>query len=344
MNLRTPDKPTVSVVIPVHNGGYKFRQCLESLTATCPRPDEIVVVADGESDNSWRTAEAFSINVIKLPEQGGPARARNAGARKSQGDVLFFVDADVTVPPDVVRQIKTVFNDTPELAAMIGSYDDEPSETNFLSQYKNLLHHYVHQTGSPDAFTFWGACGAIRRDAFMKLEGFDEGYRNPSIEDIELGYRLKKKGYRIRLVKTLQVKHLKHWGIGSLLRADFFYRAVPWADLILKEGGFIDDLNLKMSSRLSVFSVYLMLFFLLMAAWNRWALIPAGLCGALLFALNRDLYRFFKKKRGLGFAAKSVVWHWLYFFYSGLAFSMRYVKHHFTLWRQDRIKKRKLSG
>ncbi len=329
--MRGTQTPTVSVIIPVYNGGVKFRQCLESLTAATPEPDEIFVVADGESDNSWRTAEEFHINVIKLPTQGGPARARNVGARRAQGDVLFFVDADVTVPPDVIQQIKALFNDQPELAAMIGSYDDEPSETNFLSQYKNLLHHYVHQTGNPDAFTFWGACGAIRREKFLELNGFDEGYRNPSIEDIELGYRLKKKGWRILLLKTLKVKHLKHWGIGSLLKADFFYRAVPWADLILKQGSFIDDLNLKMSSRISVTTVYLLLFFLLMAVWHRWALIPAGFSGGLLLILNRDLYRFFNHKRGLGFVAKTIVWHWLYFFYSGLAFSIRYVKHHFTL-------------
>jgi glycosyltransferase involved in cell wall biosynthesis len=331
LNLPATQKPTVSVIIPVYNGGYKFRQCLESLTVATPEPDEIIVVADGESDKSWRTAEEFDLNVIKLPTQGGPARARNVGGRSARGDILFFVDADVTVPPDAILQIKTLFNDKPELTAMIGSYDDEPSETNFLSQYKNLLHHYVHQTGNPDAFTFWGACGAIRREKFIELDGFDESYRNPSIEDIELGYRLKKKGCRILLMKTLKVKHLKHWGIWSLLRADFFYRAVPWADLILKEGGFIDDLNLKMSSRISVVSVYLLLFFLLMAVWRLWTFIPAGFCGALLLVLNRDLYRFFKKKRGFGFTLKAIVWHWLYFFYSGLAYSMRYIKHHFTL-------------
>jgi hypothetical protein len=58
------------------------------------------------------------------------------------------------------------FQNDHDLAAVIGSYDDEPFEPNFLSQYKNLLHHYVHQTANRDASTFWGACGAIRRESF----------------------------------------------------------------------------------------------------------------------------------------------------------------------------------
>ena len=122
----------------------------------------------------------------------------------------------------------------PGLAAAIGSYDDAPGETNFLSQYKNLLHHYVHQTGNPEASTFWGACGAIRREVFLTMGGFNEEYSRPCIEDIELGYRLKRAGFTIRLEKELQIKHLKRWDIVSLVKTDFFSRALPWTALILE--------------------------------------------------------------------------------------------------------------
>ena len=69
----------------------------------------------------------------------------------------------------------------PDMVALFGSYDDEPAETNLLSQYKNLLHHYVHQTSQEDAFSFWTGCGAIRRDIFMEMGGFNETYLLPSI-------------------------------------------------------------------------------------------------------------------------------------------------------------------
>jgi len=125
------------------------------------------VVADGDTDGSWRVAEEYGIQVIRIPTPGGPARARNLGAGKAKGDILFFVDADVTVPKDAISQVTAAFQEDPGLSAIFGSYDDEPFETNFLSQYKNLFHHYVHQTAKEEASTFWAACGAIRREVFL---------------------------------------------------------------------------------------------------------------------------------------------------------------------------------
>ena len=66
--------------------------------------------------------------------------------------------------------------------------------------------------GREKASTFWGACGAIRRDVFIQMSGFDERYWTPWGEHIELGSRLVQHGYTIRLHKELQVKHLKRWG------------------------------------------------------------------------------------------------------------------------------------
>jgi GT2 family glycosyltransferase len=233
-------KPAISVIIPVHNGGENFRRCLSSIAEAIPPPDEIIAVLDGDTDVSRRLAESFGARAVKLPVPEGPARARNLGAYASQHEILFFIDSDVAICPDAVGQIVAAFRNDPSLAAVFGSYDDEPGATNFLSQYKNLLHHYVHQKGREDASTFWGACGAIRREIFLAVDGFDERYRYPSIEDIEMGYRLKQAGLRIRLLKSLQVKHLKSWDLVSLVKSDVFHRALPWTELILRDRRFIE--------------------------------------------------------------------------------------------------------
>jgi len=312
----------------VRDGGTAFGACLASLRACDPAPAEIIVVDDGSQDGSDQLARALGVQVIRVDSAQGPAAARNRGARLARGDLLFFVDADVTVPPQALRTLRQVFAAEPTLAAVIGSYDDAPAATNFLSQYKNLLHHYVHQQSHSEAGTFWGACGAIRRSVFAAMGGFDGvRYPRPSIEDIELGYRLKKAGHRIRLVKELQVKHHKRWTTRTLLKSDFFDRALPWTELILRDKVFVADLNLTWRSRLSVGCAW----FVVLATIGL-PLVPSLLWPGLaaaggLIVLNRQLYQFFWRKRGAWFALRAVPWHWAYLVYSGLAFAIGCGRH-----------------
>ena len=316
----------ISLIIPVHNGGDKFRQCLTSVYGCLDTDSEVIVVADGETDGAWRAALDYETRLVKLPSPQGAARARNAGACKATGDLLFFVDADVLLPKDALGKIRSVFSARPDVSAVIGSYDAEPSEPNFLSQYKNLVHHYVHQQGIEEASTFWGACGVVTRSAFWAVNGFSHHYRGATIEDIDLGCRLKQAGYRIRLVKDLQIKHLKHWSARSLLRADIFSRALPWSRLILQGHGLVNDLNLKTRDRVSLLLAYIVLLSLLTSFFFPWLTLSLGFAASLFLALNIDLYRFFWTKRGLGFSLQAVFWHWLYFLYSGLGFAMALIE------------------
>lgn len=326
-----PDKnfpyPSISIIVPVYGGGKAFSDCLASLKKSLLSPSQVIVVVDGEDTQSYKIAQRFGATVLQLESNQGPAAARNRGAEIATGNILFFVDADVTVHAYTVRKIADVFHRCPRLAALIGSYDDQPGASNFLSQYKNLFHHYNHQIGSEKASTFWGACGAIKRDIFFKMGGFDESYRRPCIEDIELGYRLKAAGYHIRLCKDIYVKHLKRWTAYSLLRADFFDRALPWTELIHRDDNFVNDLNLQWSSRLSVIFIYSLLITVFASFWWPILLSPAMLLILGLLFLNWPVYQFFIEKRGRLFTLQVLPWHWLYYFYSGLAFAIGTIKH-----------------
>jgi len=322
------DEFTVSIIIPVYNGGESFHRCMASIARIETVPNEVIVVANGDTDNSWQVAQQFGAMVIRLPDPIGPAKARNIGSAAATGDLLFFVDADVEVEPDAIAQIISLFQGDPNLAAAIGSYDDSPGESNFLSQYRNLFHHYTHQTACEEASTFWGACGVIRRDIFQQLQGFDERYRKPCVEDIELGYRIKRAGYQIRLCKTLQVKHLKRWDAFSIIKTDFFQRALPWTELIWRDRHLLNDLNLQTSSRVSVGLIYALFVALAASVWWVNALAVGLIIGLLLGILNRSVYCFFSGKRGLWFALQTIPWHWLYFAYSGLAFGIGSIRYH----------------
>jgi glycosyltransferase involved in cell wall biosynthesis len=257
--------------------------------------------------------------------------ARNLGARAASGDVLLFLDADVAVHPGTVGRAAAAFAADPELVAAFGSYDEQPADPGFLSQFKNLFHHYVHQHARDRASTFWAGCGAIRRSAFLALGGFDEAtYRRPSIEDIELGYRLARSGAKVRLFKDWQVTHLKRWTFGGLLRTDIFDRGVPWTRLLWRETlhdppqagprPFLMDLNLQTANRISVVCVYLLALALVGAGYHVASLGVAALPALALLWLNRDLYVFFARRRGWPFAARAVLFHWLYYLYNGVSF------------------------
>jgi len=325
---------TVSVVIPVHEPGDTFRRCVAALQQCDPAPNEKIVVLDGVTEADPDIAAIAGARIVRLPSRGGPGRARNHGAQQATGEIVLFIDSDVLIAPDTVGRVAEVFAGASDVAAVFGSYDDKPAAPNFLSQYKNLLHHFVHQHGRSEASTFWAGCGAVRRSVFLEAGGFDERYRRPSIEDIELGARLRQAGYRIRLCKDLQVTHLKRWTAVSLLRSDICDRALPWAELILRRGSMPNDLNLKVADRISAVFAWAAAGFLV-AALTRPALLAYGAAALVpLLLLNAHLYGFFYRKRGFALMIGAIAWHWLYLLYSSAAFAWAFVGHCFQAGRE----------
>jgi hypothetical protein len=223
-------------------------------------------------------AERHGVRLIGLDQRHGPAHARNHGAKEASGDIFFFTDADVMLHTDAVAIAVDVLASAPDIGAVFGSYDDQPGHASFLSQYRNLFHHWVHQTGNDEASTFWAGCGAVRREVFIEMSGFDRDYRWPSIEDVELGTRLRNSGHRIRLEKTMLGKHMKRWKFWNLIRTDIFNRGVPWMGLVLRDRRIPNDLNLNYKSRIATILAALLglSLFILPLSGRAAAVLPAA--------------------------------------------------------------------
>jgi glycosyltransferase involved in cell wall biosynthesis len=317
--------PQLSVVVPVYNGGLQLHLCLDALLSSTFTDYEIIVVDDASTDDSAKTARARKLEVVQLTSRRGPAAARNCGASLARGRVVLFVDADIIVHRETLSRVNAFFRERESAAAVFGSYDDEPAARNFASQYKNLLHHFIHQRSRAGAATFWAGCGAIRREAFEAVGGFDESkYNRPSIEDIELGYRLRRREFEIILDRELQVKHLKRWTLSSLIRTDIFDRALPWSQLIMEDGAMINDLNLRVSDRVCTALCAFALALLPISYFYKPLLIAALLALTTVFLLNLRLQRFFKRRRGLWFSVRSFGMLVLYYLYSGATFTLVY--------------------
>ena len=100
------------------------------------------------------------------------------------------------------------------------------------------------------------------------MGGFSASYKRPSIEDIELGMRLHSAGHRIMLNKRIQVTHLKRWTLWSIVKTDVLDRGIPWTELMLREGSMPNDLNTKVSQRISVVLAYGLLLTLGIGVWH----------------------------------------------------------------------------
>jgi GT2 family glycosyltransferase len=246
---------------------------------------------------------------------------------------LFFLDADILVKPDSLGSIVALFDQWPQVGALIGSFGKETKPQNSITVYKNLLHHYTHQTAEQEAATFCGGFGAIRRVAFDAVGGFDPRHR--FLEDVEMGLRLHQAGMAIALVRDLQFTHCKRYTLGSLIRSDLFGRAIPWTQLALSKRVFRNDLNTRTHNILSVPTSLMMaagilaLPVLAFSGYGMGAEVATGMAAIMfLFVwLNRAFLTFLAKERGAVFAIKGALLLWLGYLYSALGVAIGLWRH-----------------
>ena len=312
----------LSIIVPAHNNGDDLARCLSALHAEVPPNSELIVVDDASTDATPDVAAAGGAQVLRLGKNSGPGAARNLGAARAAGEVLLFVDADVVVAAGTLDRVIRTFAADPSLGALFGSYDDNPEAASLVSRYRNLLHHFVHQAGETEAATFWAGLGAVRRALFLAVGGFDAArFPYPSIEDIELGYRLRRAGHRIRLDKCLQGKHLKRWSFWSMLRTDVMRRALPWSRLVLDTQHAPEDLNLRASQRLCGALSGMALAAFAAAPWWPWLLGVAGIALAAIAVLNRRFYALLWRRGGWRLTGLGFTLHVFYFAYSSASFA-----------------------
>jgi GT2 family glycosyltransferase len=274
---------------------------------------EVIVVDDRSTDGTAEIVRSFSCRLLTSAERRGAAAARNLGVKHAAGSLIYFLDADILIEPDTLDRIVEAFDRHPEVSAIFGSFGKNTVPQNFVSVYKNLLHHYTHQNSNQKAATFCGGFSGIRRDVFEDLGGFDPAY--PFMEDVELGCRLYRKDYRIWLNPTLQATHCKHYTLAGLVKSDFFGRAIPWTRIILEQRVFRNDLNTRIHNVLSVPLAFLLPAGLLYPAFRHWLALPLAVA---FVALNRGFLGLVRRERGLWFASRAALLCWFSYLYSGV--------------------------
>jgi GT2 family glycosyltransferase len=285
---------SLTVVVPATDAPPTLERCIAAIDRADDAPDEVV--------------------VVEGPAHLSAAAARNAGVARAHSDVIVFVDSDVEVYPDVFTRIRATFASAPELTAVFGSYDDAPAAAGRVSAFRNLLHHHVHQRGAGPAETFWTGLGAVRRADFVAVGGFDHRFAHPSVEDIELGDRLNRRGDRIVLDPAIQGTHLKRWTLRSMLWTDLMRRGIPWVAMQVRNRRMSAALNCGWRYRASALACAM---FLAGALIGHLSLL--GLAATAFVVLNASFYRLLSRRRGAFDAVLGVGLHGLHYLVAAIA-------------------------
>jgi len=211
-------KPRISAIIPTLNEEKNIGRALKALKNQNYEEEYEIIVADGGSeDKTIDIAKAYADDIIIVKEKG-IAIGRNAGAKAAKGEILFFVDGDTFLLPDVFEGVDSAF-DNGEIVGVA------PRVLPTDSSFKNIFPYWFFYRFSKISTIvgrpmLGGMCVAYRKDIFDKVGGFDE--RLKSGEDLDLSFRMARFG-KFRLLDDVyaytSTRRLDSWG-----RARYIYK------------------------------------------------------------------------------------------------------------------------
>lgn len=231
MELR-PVSP-VSVVLPVRDAEGTIGRALEAVFASTTPPREVVVVDDGCTDGTLDIARRFPVRIEEAGDPGGVAAARNTGAARTDGPILFFLDADVVLEPYALEAAERTLVD-PAVSVAIGLQSARAAFPGAATAYKNLWLRYTYEKKADRIAVLYSSAVAIRRVVFDEVGGFDANYRKPNIEDSELGKRITDAGHRMAVVPEIEFLHVKRYTVEGMARTDF-HRTVGMTKVQLRD-------------------------------------------------------------------------------------------------------------
>lgn len=221
-----------SVIIPAYNASHFLGQCLSALNAqSVPRSQyEVIVVDDGSADETAVLARQLADQVWRQPHQG-PAAARNLGASKASGDILFFTDADTEPAYNWIENMLAPFFN-PGIAGVRGTYRTRQRER--IARFVQLEYEekYARTSGLQKIDFIDTYSAGYRREVFLRNGGFDESFSTASVEDQEFSFRLAKQGYHLAFAPQAVVYHRHPVSVWVYTRRKF--RIGYWKVLVHK--------------------------------------------------------------------------------------------------------------
>lgn len=191
----------ISVIIPTCNRNELLEKCLNQLSPgvqkISPAEYEVIITDDGRDNRTKELIEAkYSWAKWVMGPKKGPAANRNNGANYARGELLVFIDDDCIPDGDILLLYISFLKTKPFVDVMEGLIYSDSKMPLLYTAPTNITGGYL-----------WSCNFAIRNDVFKKVNGFDENYKYPNLEDNDIYKRLKQQGCNIDFVKEAKVYH-----------------------------------------------------------------------------------------------------------------------------------------
>lgn len=191
-------KPQIDIIIPSYNGQYLLEKHLPEMIANTPMLHKIIVVDNGSTDNtvSWLTKNYPEIEIVKNKTNLGFTKPVNQGVAVSKSDYIILMNNDVHPGKDYLKNILNFFEDDKLFAV---SFNENESSWPLVSWNDGKLQFSRGEDKNNPRYSAWASGGSaiFRRSIWDKVGGLNEMYAPFYWEDIGIGYRAWKMGYKI---------------------------------------------------------------------------------------------------------------------------------------------------
>jgi len=225
--------PEVSIVIPNYNGKHLLKKNLQSVLAAAGGfgSAEVIVVDDASSDGSveWLNSVNYAnLRICRLESNFGFAGACRAGASEAHAEIIYFLNTDIRTDVDFLSHLVSHFNDPNIFAVASMAYDG--SGENIVSSRSGIKWKWgmpdvdraarFDAPGASPSITLFASGGhsAYRKSMFFDMGCFDSLYSPFYWEDVDLGYRAWKRGWKIVFEPKSFVYHDHQGTIGKISR------------------------------------------------------------------------------------------------------------------------------
>lgn len=217
----------VSIVIPTKNDEKWIEKCLNSIKNLEFRDYEVIIVDGCSSDRTVEIAKRFDCRII-FEDKGTISYARDLGVKHAKGDFIAFTDADCVVAKDWIDELLKYFND--EKIAAVGGPNLTPEDDSEFGKCVGDVLFFLSKAGARYGFESEDVreiyhnptCNVMyRKRVLEEVGGFN--HRLITVDDEELDYRIRKRGYRILFNPKAIVWHYRRQNWKSFAKMAWNY-------------------------------------------------------------------------------------------------------------------------